>query len=202
MSEVVLNYEEIDINQCPDDRKLNAFASTALCDSTTECVPLGGYGMNQGGYECHCRSGYHYPPDFEGPYKGIELLNAKLKSYPLCIPSQGLLQFPTWITNDDQHLAFSNSMSDERRLIERRISLNPDWDLTGRFKRSFEFNRTKKSKRFIDRRNNYEKLRDSILETEDYFRGKCLLVPFQDVFNLNDDDERFVLNLRFDSNFY
>ena len=38
LSEVVLNYEELDINQCPGDRSLNVFASTALCDSTTRCV--------------------------------------------------------------------------------------------------------------------------------------------------------------------
>ena len=36
LSEVVLNFEEVDINQCPGDRQMNAFSSTALCDSTTQ----------------------------------------------------------------------------------------------------------------------------------------------------------------------
>ena len=48
LSEVILNYEEIDLNQCPGDRQLNVFASTSVCDSTTKCLALPFYGLSQG----------------------------------------------------------------------------------------------------------------------------------------------------------
>jgi hypothetical protein len=55
----------------------------------------------------------------------------------------------------------------------------------------------KRHKRFIDKRNNFEKLRDSIYVDQDLLRRRCLSRPYQDILLLNEDDERFILNTRF-----
>ncbi|RNA19961.1 G-coupled receptor -like protein, partial [Brachionus plicatilis] len=127
LTELVLNYEETDIDQCPEDRLLNAFASTSLCDTTSNCLALPYFGLKPGGYECECMSGFVYPFNIQGPYKGLELPNRPNTS-PLCDKSEGLLQYPNWISH----------------LFDRR----------------------------------------------------CGSLSFQDIVFLNDDDERFTVNLR------
>ena len=62
-----------------------------------KCKPLSGFALNSGGYECYCSGGFRYPQDFEGPYKGIHLIDVNNRKYPLCIKSEALLQFPNWI---------------------------------------------------------------------------------------------------------
>jgi hypothetical protein len=215
----VLNYEEVDVNQCPGDRSLNAFSSTALCDSTTECLPLPYYGLTQGGYECHCVSSYHYPFNFQGPYKGKELNNADGHTYPLCMKSEGLLQYPNWISkNAIDYIApntgtsygdYNFNLNLKRRDLsaadrhKRDVLLNT----IDSFMSSSEYldkKSQKKSiikahrfKRFIDKRNNFEKLRDAVFSDQNLLRRTCLSMPFQDIVKLNEDDERFILNLRF-----
>lgn len=183
---MVLNYEETDINQCPGDRLLNAFSSTSLCDTTSNCLPLPYFGLKPGGYECECMSGFSYPFDIQGPYKGIELFN-RASSSPLCDRSEGLLQYPNWISrNFVENQVYTQDISSFNHNFKR--------DLNSVKKKLQKINR---SKRFIDRRNNFEKLRDSIFIDENYFDRRCASLSFQDVVFLNDDDERFILNLRF-----
>lgn len=204
LSEVILNYEEADINQCPGDRQINAFYSTSLCDSTAECLPLPFFGLNQGGYECQCISGYHYPKDFQGPYYGVRLLNADAFTYPLCLKSEGLLQYPNWISKNavefivpssgtyvDQSIHYMNKRNTK---IEEKSSLLQTTILELEKKKK---KHKKRKKRFLDKRNNFEKLRDSIFGDQEFLRRKCLSMPFQDVILLNEDDERFVLSLRY-----
>jgi hypothetical protein len=165
-------------------------------------LPLPYFGLNQGGYECQCISGYHYPKDFQGPYYGSQLLNADAFTYPLCIKSEGLLQYPNWISKNavefmipntgtyvDQSIYYMNKRSiesnDKKSFLQMALS-----DLNKKKKK------TKRKKRFIDKRNNFEKLRDSIFGDQEYLRRKCLSMPFQDVVLLNEDDERFIVNLR------
>ena len=179
----MLNYEEIDINQCAGDRKLNVFSSTALCDSSTQCLPLAYFGLQQGGYECQCAGGFHYPQDFTGPYKGVELANANALTYPLCLRSERLLQFPNWISRNDV----------EAMVPDMGTSILQDYNIIS--KRSIQAHK-RKTKRFIDNRNNFEKLRDSIFDDQEYLRRRCLSMPFQDIVLLNEDDERYIRNLR------
>ena len=190
---MILNYEEVDINQCPGDRKLNVFASTALCDSTTKCKSRALYGLSQGGYECDCAAGFHYPTNFRGPYRGVELVNSNVFTYPLCLKSERLLQYPNWLSrNENEFLLPSKSTSilQSYNIISKR-SVNPPGHKHIRQKRV-------RMRRFLeyDRRNNFEKLRDIVYDDQDYLRRKCLSMPFQDIVLLKEDDERFILNLR------
>jgi hypothetical protein len=197
LSEVVLNYEELDINQCPGDRQQNAFGSTSLCDTTTECLPVAYFGLMNGGYECQCMGSFHYPFGKQGPYMGKELGNNQA-GYPLCMKSEGLLQYPNWVSknaledplpnvdpnwmpNWDRHVK-KRQASDTNSLLEQTFAKKPK--------------AAKRTKRFIDRRNNFEKLRDAIYGDQDSLRRKCNMMPFQDIVRLNEDDERFILNLR------
>lgn len=261
LSEVVLNFEEADINQCPGDRQLNAFSSTSLCDSTTECLPRSYYGLSPGGYECQCLSNFFYPPDFQGPYKGKELSDSAF-SHPLCIKSEGLLQYPNWISKNSMEYQLPNialssverefnlnlrkrsilnetlnslltssasnisNNQDESRKIDSKIffinntistvntttkindehvnlknqtSILNNINKTDNIDKSSEIKlkKFKRHKRFIDKRNNFEKLRDSIYVDQDLLRRRCLSRPYQDILLLNEDDERFILNTRF-----
>lgn len=215
LSEVVLNFEELDVNQCPGDRTLNAFSSTSLCDSTADCLPLPMYGLAQGGYECQCVSGYHYPSGFQGPFKGKELGSADAHSYPLCVKSEELLQYPNWISKNAIEYRLPDtgtSPSDEnfkhyvkkREANEKRdallIGLNSDKKKTNAKKKTTTGEAKKRTKRFLDKRTNFEKLRDAIFGDQTYLRRKCLSMPFQDIVRLNEDDERFINSLRLHAN--
>jgi hypothetical protein len=223
LSEVVLNYEEVDINQCPGDRQLNAFSSTSLCDSTTRCKPTPFYGLSPGGYECECQSGFHFPSDFQGPFRGREL-GGDLHVYPLCPKSHNLVQYPTWMSKSAIEYPVPNTATSA---LDYNFNLNikkkRDLSLaklkfeklkaTSKLEKSIEkllakkkkaINSTKETittnnrqKRFIDKRNNFEKLRDSIFIDQDLIRRRCQLRPFQDILFLNEDDELFTSNLRY-----
>lgn len=105
----------MDVNQCPGDRQLNAFASTSLCDSTAECLALPYYGLKPGGYECQCINGFSYPYNVQGPYTGPQLHDPSI--YPLCRKSEGLLQYPNWINRN----AIENSMPN---VLQSSFNLN------------------------------------------------------------------------------
>lgn len=197
MSEVVLNYEELDINQCPGDRQLNAFSSTSLCDSTSECLPKTDYGLRPGGYECECISGFTYPFNIQGPYRGQELSDSNSNIYPLCRKSEGLIQYPNWVNKNAIENPMPNIASSS---FENNFDLNirkRDLDPLLKLPVFNEKNKVKRKKRFIDMRNNFEKLRDSIYGNQDDLNRRCSIMSFQDILRLNDDDERFILNLRF-----
>ena len=227
LSEVILNYEELDINQCPGDRQLNAFASTSLCDSTVDCLPLALYGLQQGGYECQCVNGFHYPLGVQGPYRGKELAggvsdDGLASNYPLCTRSDHLLQFPTWVSKNAVEFGMPNSATSssdynfnmnlkrkKKKRRRRQVSSSADPPLYKLVKLSLNEDDTKtetakqeeskpRQKRFLDRRNNFEKLRDSIYSDQDFLKRKCMSRLFQDVLMLNEDDERFTLSLQYD----
>lgn len=191
---MILNYEEIDINQCPGNRKRNVFRSTALCDSTTDCLALPFYGLTQGGYECECTSGFHYPPNFQGPYKGSDLINEDIYTYPLCLKSERLLQYPNWISRNDHEFILpskSTSILQSYNIMSKRSVAEKNV-----YKNNKEPKKVRK-RRFIDNKNNFEKLRDIIYNDQDYLRRRCLDRPFLDIVQMKEDDERFILNLRY-----
>lgn len=189
------------------DRQLNAFGSTALCDSSTECLPLPFYGLTNGGYECQCVGGFHYPRDVQGPYRGKELGN-NMVPFPLCSKSEGLLQYPNWVSKN----AFENPLhtmattSNDLTLNYQHYVKRRDVGVDKLKRTVLETvvdeqtttnKRAARQKRFLDRRNNFEKLRDSIFGDQENLVRRCNMMPFQDVILLNEDDERFVLNLRY-----
>jgi hypothetical protein len=162
------------------------------------------YGLNQGGYQCQCISGYHYPKDFQGPYHGVSLLNGNAFKYPLCIKSEGLLQYPNWISKNAVEFIIPNTGT----YVDQSIHLMNKRNIKTQEKNSLlqnaltelkkmKIKNKKRKKRFLDKRNNFEKLRDSIFSDQEYLRRKCLSMPFQDIVLLNEDDERFILSLRF-----
>lgn len=69
-----IDFERIDINQCPigpGNPAPNYFAGTARCkNSTTECEPIHGFGFRRGGYQCRCKPGYRLPNVVRTPYLG------------------------------------------------------------------------------------------------------------------------------------
>lgn len=74
VSVVEMDYERIDINQCPPglgNSGPNRFADTARCKKdTTECEPLHGWGFRRGAYQCRCRPGYRLPLQTRRPFLG------------------------------------------------------------------------------------------------------------------------------------
>jgi len=236
ISEVVLNFEEADINQCSGDRQLNAYSGTSLCDSTSECNPLWSYGLNTGGYECHCVNGFHYPYGFQGPYRGREMNE---RNHPLCQKSESLQQFPNWVRKSEGQLSnrllsslkspiknernfklnfrkddlIVDDFNNEARLDSISRDSNNEWvdpsfnsnnqnqdhlvfppqaqsdDLYKMVKADHRF------KRFLDRRNSFEKLRDSIFTSEKNYKYECYKHINRDIIRLHEDDERFIFSL-------
>lgn len=181
-------------------------------------------------------SGYRYPQNFEGPFRGKELSDQYRRNYPLCVKSEGLLQYPNWIsksniyypgfeTNNRYGTDFNyyrnyatndlfdypiNSQKDSLIVnlddtIEK-VDLNSNNDDSA-FKKYdhliFPYKTSKKrssdqnrQKRFLDRRNSFEKLRDAIYSSDILFRRQCFS-RIQDVLRLFEDDERFIINLRY-----
>lgn len=85
VSVLEMEYEKIDINQCPvgkENTGPNRFADTGRCKKeTTECEPLHGFGLRRGGYQCRCKPGYRRPWREETPYFGEELEGASDEVY-------------------------------------------------------------------------------------------------------------------------
>lgn len=133
----------------------------------------------------------------QGPYRGKELGN-NLVPYPLCLKSEGLLQYPNWVSKN----AFENPVPNLAvSSLDHNFNHNVKRDLDSVMrKNNIEKNqmpaKKKRVKRFLDRRNNFEKLRDSIFGDQENLVRRCNMMPFQDVVLLNEDDERFILNLR------
>ncbi|XP_077288541.1 uncharacterized protein LOC143912950 [Arctopsyche grandis] len=69
-----MDFERIDINQCPKglgNNGPNRFADTSRCKKeTTECEPLHGWGFRRGGYQCRCKPGWRLPNVVRRPYLG------------------------------------------------------------------------------------------------------------------------------------
>lgn len=80
-----MDYDRIDINQCPPSQgndKPNMFASTDRCkEETTECEPIHGWGFRRGGYQCRCRAGYRLPNLVRRPYLGEIVERATADQY-------------------------------------------------------------------------------------------------------------------------
>ncbi|CAG7835947.1 unnamed protein product [Allacma fusca] len=85
VSVVEMDFERIDINQCPlgdGNPGPNQYAGTAWCkDQTTECDPLDGYGFRRGGYQCRCKPGYRLPYVDRRPYLGEILERSQEQAY-------------------------------------------------------------------------------------------------------------------------
>eukprot|EP00096_Caligus_rogercresseyi_P011406 TRINITY_DN4476_c0_g1_i2.p1 TRINITY_DN4476_c0_g1~~TRINITY_DN4476_c0_g1_i2.p1 ORF type:complete len:829 (+),score=116.10 TRINITY_DN4476_c0_g1_i2:73-2559(+) len=108
-----LNFERIDINQCPKglgNDGPNRFADTAKCKKkTTECEPLHGYGFRRGGYQCRCKPSYRLPNVVRRPFLGEVLERASSKQFSTRFDCQkiGFIQklpqqwvkSPKWLRN-------------------------------------------------------------------------------------------------------
>lgn len=84
-SVVEMEFDRIDINQCPPgpgNDGPNRFADTARCKKeTTECEPIHGWGFRRGGYQCRCRPGYRLPMQSRRPYLGEIVERATEEQY-------------------------------------------------------------------------------------------------------------------------
>lgn len=80
-----MDFERIDINQCPKgegNNKPNRFAGTARCkEETTECEPLQGWGFRRGGYQCRCKPGFRIPSNIRRPFLGEIIERASAEQY-------------------------------------------------------------------------------------------------------------------------
>uniref|UniRef100_A0A0A9W679 Putative G-protein coupled receptor 158 n=1 Tax=Lygus hesperus TaxID=30085 RepID=A0A0A9W679_LYGHE len=80
-----MDYERIDINQCPPGQGNsgpNHFADTARCKKeTTECEPLHGWGFRRGGYQCRCKPGFRLPQVTRRPFLGEILERATSEQF-------------------------------------------------------------------------------------------------------------------------
>lgn len=85
VSVVEMDFDRIDINQCPageGNSGPNRFADTARCKKdTTECEPLHGWGFRRGGYQCRCIPGFRLPNVVRRPYLGEIIERATSKQY-------------------------------------------------------------------------------------------------------------------------
>ncbi|XP_023016255.1 uncharacterized protein [Leptinotarsa decemlineata] len=85
VSVVEMDFERIDINQCPPgegNNGPNMFADTARCKKeTTECEPLHGWGFRRGAYQCRCRPGYRLPMQTRRPFLGEIVERATAEQY-------------------------------------------------------------------------------------------------------------------------
>lgn len=80
-----MDYDRIDINQCPagqGNAGPNKFVNTARCKKeTTECEPIHGWGLRRGGYQCRCRPGYRLPSHIRRPFLGEIVERASAEEY-------------------------------------------------------------------------------------------------------------------------
>lgn len=85
ISVIEMDFERIDINQCPKGKGNsgpNKFADTARCKTeTTECEPLHGWGFRRGGYQCRCKPGFRLPNVVRRPYLGEIIERATQEQY-------------------------------------------------------------------------------------------------------------------------
>lgn len=101
-----MDFERIDINQCPrgmGNDGPNRFADTARCKKDTtevgnqlylfcpkkiifklfcfKCEPLHGWGFRRGAYQCRCRPGYRLPLQVRRPFLGEIVERATAEQY-------------------------------------------------------------------------------------------------------------------------
>ncbi|XP_034243708.1 uncharacterized protein LOC117646698 [Thrips palmi] len=85
VSVIEMDFDRIDINQCPKGQGNNGpnlFADTSRCKKeTTECEPIHGWGFRRGGYQCRCRPGFRLPGVVRRPYLGEILERASAEQY-------------------------------------------------------------------------------------------------------------------------
>eukprot|EP00090_Calanus_glacialis_P009944 TRINITY_DN1832_c0_g1_i1.p1 TRINITY_DN1832_c0_g1~~TRINITY_DN1832_c0_g1_i1.p1 ORF type:complete len:847 (+),score=167.28 TRINITY_DN1832_c0_g1_i1:123-2663(+) len=82
---IEMNFDRIDINQCPimeGNPAPNKFADTAKCKKqSTFCEPLHGYGFRRGGYQCRCNPNHRLPNIVRRPYLGEIIERASRTQY-------------------------------------------------------------------------------------------------------------------------
>ncbi|KAK3876401.1 hypothetical protein Pcinc_018813 [Petrolisthes cinctipes] len=125
ISVMELDFERIDINQCPrgeGNSGPNSFADTSRCKKdTTECEPLDGYGFRRGGYQCRCKPGFRLPNVVRRPYLGEMVERATRYQYSTAFSCTPI----GWI----QKLPFDYNKMDE---YERQQYLSQDYhNVTG-----------------------------------------------------------------------
>lgn len=85
VSVLEMDYDRIDINQCPKGSGNigpNKFADTARCKKeTTECEPIHGWGFRRGGYQCRCKPGFRLPSYVRRPFLGEIIERASAEQY-------------------------------------------------------------------------------------------------------------------------
>ncbi|XP_012232061.1 uncharacterized protein [Linepithema humile] len=85
ISVMEMDFDRIDINQCPKGQGNNGpnrFADTARCRiETTECEPIHGWGFRRGGYQCRCKPGHRLPTVVRRPYLGEIIERATDEQY-------------------------------------------------------------------------------------------------------------------------
>lgn len=85
VSVLEMDYERIDINQCPKgegNKGPNKFADTARCKKeSTECEPIHGWGLRRGGYQCRCKPGFRLPNHVRRPFLGEIIERASAEQY-------------------------------------------------------------------------------------------------------------------------
>ncbi|CAG0879672.1 unnamed protein product [Cyprideis torosa] len=102
VSVLEMDYERIDINQCPlgeGNQGPNFVAGTAKCEeTTTECEPIHGYGFRRGGYQCRCKPGFRLPNVVHRPFLGDIVERATEQEFRdqfKCLPIGFKAQVPT-----------------------------------------------------------------------------------------------------------
>ncbi|KAK7868072.1 hypothetical protein R5R35_005539 [Gryllus longicercus] len=85
VSVLEMDFDRIDINQCPKgegNSGPNRFADTARCKKeTTECEPIHGWGFRRGGYQCRCIPGCRLPTIVRRPFLGEIIERATSEQY-------------------------------------------------------------------------------------------------------------------------
>ncbi|KAL3277012.1 hypothetical protein HHI36_012374 [Cryptolaemus montrouzieri] len=143
-SVVEMDFERIDINQCPKsmgNNGENVFVDTARCKKeTTECEPIHGWGFRRGGYQCRCRPGYRLPFHIRRPYLGEILERATEEQYYNgfdCLKIGWVQKMPVqwekappYIRNPylDQHREYLNSTVGPDTLKQPRINIHRSLD--------------------------------------------------------------------------
>lgn len=108
---VEMDFERIDINQCPVGKGNdgpNMFANTARCKNiTTTCEPLHGWGFRRGGYQCPCKPGYRRPLQTRRPFLGEIIEKATSEQYYIgfdCQKIEGIQELPVQWEKSDSYL--------------------------------------------------------------------------------------------------
>ncbi|VEN41487.1 unnamed protein product [Callosobruchus maculatus] len=137
---VEMDYERIDINQCPPglgNNGPNIFADTAKCKKeTTECEPIHGWGFRRGGYQCRCRPGYRLPLQTRRPFLGEIVERATAEQYYNgfdCLKIGWIQKLPVkwekpdWYTREyymDKYKEYRNETTGPSTFYSRKVNVH------------------------------------------------------------------------------